>query len=55
MACRECGCTAYCACTHEDLGACWWVEEDLCSACAPDSDEDWEHPPAEVVREIAGG
>ncbi len=35
-ACRSCGCTEHNACP----GGCWWVEEDLCSACAelPDAD-----------------
>ncbi|MBI1353252.1 MAG: hypothetical protein GC160_02820 [Acidobacteria bacterium] len=28
--CRKCGCTDDCACP----GGCWWVGEDLCSACA---------------------
>lgn len=28
--CRECGCTNFSACP----GGCWWVEDDLCSACA---------------------
>ena len=30
--CRVCGCTNECACMTES-GPCWWVEEDLCSAC----------------------
>ncbi len=29
-ACRVCGCTDDNAC----LGGCWWIEPDLCSACA---------------------
>lgn len=29
--CRTCGCSQYRACA----GGCWWVEEDLCSACIP--------------------
>lgn len=29
-ACRVCGCTEDKAC----VGGCWWVEYDLCSACA---------------------
>lgn len=29
-ACRLCGCTEMQACP----GGCWWVGEDLCSACA---------------------
>ena len=32
--CRVCGCWEYAACWDEDLGACWWVEDDLCSHCA---------------------
>ncbi len=28
-ACRVCGCTHY----HPCAGGCWWVEDDLCSAC----------------------
>ena len=31
--CRECGCWDWNACWHEDVGACWWVEPDLCSHC----------------------
>lgn len=30
QACRECGCCNSWACE----GGCWWVEPDLCSACA---------------------
>lgn len=30
--CRVCGCSEYSACE----GGCWWVEGDLCSACADD-------------------
>lgn len=30
-ACRVCDCTEYEAC----FPGCWWVEPDLCSACAP--------------------
>ena len=30
---RVCGCWNYNACWYEDLGGCWWVEEDLCSHC----------------------
>jgi hypothetical protein len=32
--CRECGCTDARACMT-DAGPCWWIEPDLCSACAP--------------------
>ncbi len=31
--CRVCGCTYFRACVTPE-GACTWVEEDLCSACA---------------------
>ena len=31
-ACRVCGCTEDNACE----GGCWWVEDDLCSACVVD-------------------
>ena len=34
--CRVCGCTddnCYCCYVHTS-GPCWWVEADLCSACA---------------------
>lgn len=35
--CRGCGCTQNNACMTED-GPCYWVETDLCSACAPPID-----------------
>jgi hypothetical protein len=31
--CRVCGCTWYAPCITKD-GPCYWVKEDLCSACA---------------------
>lgn len=31
--CRVCGCTQNDACWDEEEGSCYWVEEDLCSAC----------------------
>jgi hypothetical protein len=34
--CRRCGCTDNSACE----GGCWWVEEDLCSACDTNDTED---------------
>lgn len=34
MKCRACGCTQEHACDLGDLGPCWWVGPDLCSACA---------------------
>lgn len=32
--CRECGCWEYAACWDDEQGACWWVDDDLCSHCA---------------------
>ncbi len=34
--CRECGCVDDdCYCCYEHTGGpCWWIERDLCSACA---------------------
>lgn len=32
--CRKCGCTQDDACHDHETGSCWWVEQDLCSACA---------------------
>lgn len=32
--CRECGCTENSACHDPETGSCWWVFQDLCSACA---------------------
>lgn len=35
--CRECGCTEDEACVDDVTGdPCFWVEPDLCSACAED-------------------
>lgn len=31
--CRFCGCTQNHACVN-DLGPCWWILPDVCSACA---------------------
>ena len=31
--CRTCGCWEFDACWDEAVGACWWVEGDLCSHC----------------------
>lgn len=36
--CRVCGCTWDNACQ----GGCYWVEEDLCSRCAPKEDSHYE-------------
>ena len=32
--CRGCGCWDLAACWDEDVGACSWIEPDLCSHCA---------------------
>lgn len=32
--CRVCLCTQNHACPDPETGTCWWVQEDLCSACA---------------------
>ena len=51
--CRECGCLDFAACESEELGPCWWVEEDLCSGCHPDLvGGEWEHPPREVTDQM---
>jgi hypothetical protein len=34
--CRVCGCWEYNACWDDEIGACWWVEDDLCSHCVSD-------------------
>ncbi len=34
--CRICGCTEIKACFDHELGACWWVEPNLCSHCQLD-------------------
>ena len=33
QSCRVCGCWFWDACWDDEKGACWWVEEDLCSHC----------------------
>lgn len=38
--CRVCECTQLTACEMPDGGPCWWVGEDLCSACSVDEDLD---------------
>lgn len=40
--CRECGCTDERACWTLE-GPCYWVEEDLCSACVPRRERDLRH------------
>lgn len=32
--CKKCGCTDNDACHDTDTGSCYWLKEDLCSACA---------------------
>lgn len=32
--CRCCGCWEYDPCDDEFFGACWWVDQELCSRCA---------------------
>jgi hypothetical protein len=31
--CRVCGCSELDACVDEAGGTCYWIEQDLCSAC----------------------
>ena len=52
-ACRLCGCTENRAC----LGGCYWVEQDLCSACRPKVGKVSPLTRADQVREViaAGG
>lgn len=33
MACKVCGCSDFDACVDEDGQPCYWVDDDLCSAC----------------------
>ncbi len=47
--CRFCGCTDATACLAEDGLACYWLADDLCSACGPA-----EIPPPGVER-MRGG
>lgn len=37
-ACRICGCTDYTPCIDPGGEPCCWVEDDLCSQCAPESE-----------------
>lgn len=49
--CRECGCTNARACTlakpDHPIERCGWAfgELNLCTACVPGADPDWQHPP----------
>lgn len=45
--CRICGCHDERACLLPLGGVCWWVEDDLCSACAPDPIPFGEEPKGE--------
>jgi hypothetical protein len=37
--CKRCGCSNFDACVDPDTGhACYWVKEDVCSACATTSE-----------------
>jgi len=38
--CNRCGCQEHDACYDEQTGSCWWVEEDLCSACATPAEKE---------------
>ena len=44
--CRSCGCSELNTCRGGPVGACWWVEDDLCSFCVVALDRS-------VVRELA--
>ena len=46
--CRVCGCWEMAACWHDQVGACWWVEPNLCSHCGSD-------PSAEAPAGSEGG
>jgi len=37
--CRQCGCTDWSPCDE----GCWWVAEDLCSACAGEEENGHEY------------
>lgn len=45
--CRECGCTDTQPCEE----GCWWVTDDLCSACAQKRGLDLREPTAKPVEE----
>ena len=42
--CRSCRCTDENACKHPTGLRCAWAEAELCTACVPGADPDWEHP-----------
>lgn len=39
QACRKCGCTWNTPCYDHETGSCWWVQPDLCSACATEDEK----------------
>ena len=62
--CRSCGCTDDHACVvidapptarHQPGTPCWWIEDDLCSACGKSGDLDgwrvWQHGSPEVAHQ----
>jgi hypothetical protein len=51
QACRVCGCTWNNACS----GGCYWVEDDLCSACADREGSAQKDEPAAVIDESDDG
>jgi len=51
--CRICGCTDFSAC-QTVAGPCYWVEEDLCSACVELETAEEEDPPAGYVALQSG-
>lgn len=54
-ACRECGCTDDdCGrCVARTGSPCWWIERDLCSACAPDQQHAHQVLAIESARRLA--
>lgn len=48
--CKICGCTDDNACIHPDLGACWWVDDDLCSFCAAFPNDKCVERPADRIE-----
>lgn len=54
MICRKCGCSDRNACFSPTLGACWWVEEGLCSHCknkVADAVQPTDHPDTVIELE----
>ena len=37
--CKRCGCSNNDACPDQETGTCWWVLEDVCSACATEEEK----------------